>query len=256
MSTQIETLTGKFVWHEHASADAETPKAFYTQLFGWELEEFGGNEMDYTMIKANGRSHGGFAQPEGGAPPHWVGYVLIEDAGETAAKVKEAGGSLIMEPFDVPDVGRLSIAKDPQGAVFATIEPNMDAASDTPPPEGVFVWDELMTTDVEGAKAFYAAVFGWSSYDNDMGRMTYTLFTRNGEGSEIGGCMPRREGVEIPSFWKPYIATDDVDGTVEKAKGLGATVMAEPMDVPNVGRFAVLQDPQGAVFGLLAGSGQ
>ncbi len=251
MSTQIETLTGKFVWHEHTSTDDEKAKGFYTDLLGWELEMFEAGEMDYAMIKANGRTHGGFMQPEGGPPSHWVGYVLVEDADETAEKVKAAGGSLIMEPFDVPEVGRLQIIKDPQGAVLAAIEPNMESAADTPPAEGVFVWDELMTTDVAGAKSFYGAVFGWSSYDNDMGSMTYTLFTRNGEGSEIGGCMPRPEGVEAPAHWKPYIAATDVDATVEKAKELGATVLAEPADIPNVGRFAVLQDPQGAPFGLL-----
>jgi uncharacterized protein len=251
MSTQIETAFGKVVWHEHTSSDAEAAKGFYTKLFGWELEAFKPGEVDYTMIKANGRTHGGFMQPEGGAPPHWLAYVLVQDADAAAEKAKAAGGSLVMEPFDIPGVGRLVIAKDPQGAVFAVIQPVTEGEADTPPAEGVFVWDELMTTDVDGAKAFYADMFGWSSYDNEMGNMTYTLFTRDGEGTEVGGCMPRPEGVDAPPHWKPYVASDDTDATVEKAKGLGATVLAEPMDIPGVGRFAVLADPQGAPFGVL-----
>jgi predicted enzyme related to lactoylglutathione lyase len=257
VSTQIETAFGKIVWHEHASTASEEAKSFYSDLFGWELETFKPGEMDYTMIKANGRTHGGFSQPEGGAPPHWLHYVLVENADETVRKATSAGADAIMKPFDVPDVGRLAVLADPQGAVFAIIQPSMEGDTDTPPAEGVFVWDELMTTDVEGAKKFYAAVFGWSSFDNEMGGgMTYTLFRRNGEGSEVGGCMPRPEGVDAPSHWKPYIGTDDVDGTVAKAQELGGTVLAEPADIPGVGRFAVLQDPQGAPFGLLASSGE
>lgn len=246
MSTQIDTLVGKFVWHEHTSTDAAKAKEFYTELFGWELEEFPG-EMDYTIIKANGRSHGGFAQPEGAPPPHWAGYVLVENADETAGKAKAAGGSAIMEPFDVPEVGRLAILKDPQGAVFSIIQPDMDAAGDTPPAEGVFVWDELMTTDVDAAKAFYGDVLGWTFRDMDMGDMTYTIWERGG-GTDVGGLMARPDHVEAPPHWLSYIGTDDVDATVEKAKGLGASVFVEPMDIPNIGRFAVLQDPVGAVF--------
>lgn len=249
MSTQIQTLTGKFVWHEHASSQADKAKSFYGELFGWNFEAFKPDEMNYTMIKSDGRSHGGFAQPEGGPPPHWVAYALVENADETAEKVKTAGGSLIMEPFELSDVGRLSVAKDPQGAVFATIEPDREAAAETPPPEGVFVWDELMTTDVEGAKAFYGDVLGWSFRDEDMGGMTYTV-VQAGE-SQIAGLMARPEGVDLPPFWKAYIKVNDADAAVAKAKELGASVMVEPTDIPDVGRFAVLQDPVGAVFGIL-----
>jgi uncharacterized protein len=250
MSTQIETAIGKIVWHEHTSTDADQAKSFYTGLFGWELESFKPGEVDYAMIKANGRTHGGFMQPEGGAPPpHWVMYVLVGDADETADKAKAAGGGAIMDPFDVPDVGRLAILKDPQGAAFAVIQPRMDAETDTPPATGVFVWDELMTTDTEGAKRFYGDLFGWTFRDEDMGGMTYTI-ARVGE-TDIAGLMARPEGFDAPPHWKAYIKVDDADATVAKAKELGATVIVEPTDIPDVGRFAVLQDPVGAVFGIL-----
>ncbi len=250
MTTHVETATGKFVWHEHTSADSERAKTFYTELFGWELETFKPGELDYTMIKANGRTHGGFMEPQGGPPPHWVGYILVGGADETAEKVRAAGGNLIMEPFDVPEVGRLAIIADPQGAVFAIIEPAM-SEPDEPPAEGTFVWDELTTTDVEGAKSFYSAVLGWTFRDSDMGGMTYTILQRQG-GGDVAGLMARAEGVEAPPHWTVYIATDDADPTVVKAKELGAAVFVEPTDLPGMGRFALLQDPVGAAFGIFA----
>jgi predicted enzyme related to lactoylglutathione lyase len=249
MNTQIETAFGKVVWHEHASTDAETAKSFYTDLFGWELETFKPGEADYTMIKANDQMQGGFNEPEGGAPPHWLAYVLVQSADETVEKAKSAGGSAIMDPFDVPDVGRLAILKDPQGAVFALIQPSMEGEADTPPAQGTFIWNELTTTDVGGATFFYGAVFGWTFRDEDMGGMTYTIIQRGD--SELGGLMTRPEGFDVPTHWKVYIATDDADATVAKAKELGGSVIVEPTDIPDVGRFAVLQDPVGAVFGIL-----
>lgn len=249
MNTQMETAVGKVVWHEHVSTDSAKAKDFYTQLFGWELETFKPGEADYAMIKANEQTHGGFNEPEGGAPPHWLPYVLVEDADATADKAKAAGGSAIMDPFDVPEVGRLAILKDPQGAVFALIQPAMEGDPDSPPAHGTFIWDELTTTDVDGAKSFYGDVFGWTFRDEDMGGMTYTVVKR-GE-SDIGGLMARPEGFDIPTHWKVYIATDDADATVAKASELGASVIVEPTDIPEVGRFAVLEDPVGAVFGIL-----
>jgi uncharacterized protein len=249
MSTQIETAYGKVVWHEHTSTDAAQAKSFYTDLFGWELETFQPGELDYAMIKADGRTHGGFMQPEGGAPPHWLTYVLVRDADEIAESTKAAGGSAIRDPFDVPEVGRLAILKDPQGAVFAVIQPGMDADTDRPPPTGVFVWDELTTTDTEGAKSFYGGLFDWTFRDEDMGGMSYTI-VRLGE-SDLAGLMARPEGLDVPPHWKSYIKVDDADATVAKAKELGASVIVEPTDIPDVGRFSVLRDPVGAVFGIL-----
>lgn len=249
MNTQIETAYGKVVWHEHTSTDAEKAKGFYTELFGWELESFKPGEIDYTLIKDGGRSHGGFMEPESGPPPHWLMYVLVQDADEIAEKAKGAGGSAIMDPFDVPEVGRLAILKDPQGAVFAVIQPTMEADRDEPPAAGVFVWDELTTPDPAGAKEFYGGLFGWTFRDEDMGGMTYTVVQL--DESQIAGLMARPEGFDIPPHWKTYVKVDDADATVAKAKELGASVIVEPTDIPDVGRFAVLQDPIGAVFGIL-----
>jgi uncharacterized protein len=131
------------------------------------------------------------------------------------------------------------------------------SAPEGPPAEGTFAWDELATSDVGGAKKFYGDIFGWKSRDMDMGGgMVYTIFERPG-GGDAGGCMALTEDMKsnnVPPNWLVYLGTEDVDGTTGKAKELGATVFMPPTDIPNVGRFAVLQDPTGAAFALFKGN--
>lgn len=115
---------------------------------------------------------------------------------------------------------------------------------------GVFSWDELMTSDVEGAKDFYGKLFGWEwvEYPTDMG----TYWVVKAAGREIAGVMglpPMAKG--MPPMWGSYVTVDDVDKTVEKAKEMGGSVIVGPRDIPDTGRFAVLQDPQGAVLNVI-----
>jgi uncharacterized protein len=251
MNTHVQTALGTFVWHDHTSGDVETAKSFYSDLLGWELETWDAAGMNYPMVKVDGRTHGGFGTSQGAAPPHWLGHVLVEDADETVEKVKAAGGTIYFGPSDIPEVGRFVIFADAQGAVLAAFQATADP--DMPPAEGVFVWNELATSDIDGAKAFYGDVFGWTSRDMDMGGgMTYTMFERPGGGDAAGG-MPLTEDMRsnnVPPNWLVYLGTDDVDATTEKAKELGANVFMPPTDIPTVGRFSVLQDPTGAAFAL------
>jgi predicted enzyme related to lactoylglutathione lyase len=249
----VQTAIGKFVWHDNITTDAEAAKSFYTQLFGWELEVMNVGGNDYPMIKSGGRSHGGFGPAQGGAPPHWLGHVLVEDVDATAERAKSAGGRVVAEPFDIPDIGRMALIGDPQGASLSAFQ--AAGEPDMPPAEGVFVWDELMTTDVEDAKRFYGEVFGWTSKDMDMGELgTYTLFKRAGD-VDVSGLMQTPEGLDAPPNWLVYIATDDVDETVARAEELGGSTIQEAMDFPTVGRLAVLRDPLGAVFGVFKPTG-
>jgi predicted enzyme related to lactoylglutathione lyase len=190
--------------------------------------------------------HGGFMAAQGGAPSHWLGHVLVEDVDETVRRAEAAGGRILAGPMDIPEIGRFALIADPQGAVVSAYA----AAGEAPVSEGVFVWDELMTSDPDAATSFYGEVFGWKSRGMDMGEMgTYTIFSR-GEDDDVAGCMRIPQGVQAPPHWLPYIAADDVDAKAARAKELGATVFVEGTDIPNVGRFAVVQDPAGAVFGL------
>jgi uncharacterized protein len=253
VSTHVQTAIGKFVWHDNITTDAEAAKSFYTRLFGWELEVMNVGGTDYPMIKSGGRSHGGFGPAQGGAPPHWLGHVLVEDVDATAAKARSGGGRVLTEPFDIPEIGRMAVIADPEGASLSAFQASGEA--DSPPAEGVFVWDELMTRDVEDAKRFYGDVFGWTSKDMDMGAIgTYTLFKRAGD-ADVGGLMRAPEGLDAPPNWLVYIATDDVDETVARATELGGSERQAAMDIPTVGRVAVLGDPVGAVFAAFKPTG-
>lgn len=112
---------------------------------------------------------------------------------------------------------------------------------------GAFSWCELMTTDVDAAKAFYTKLFGWDTEDMSMPGMTYTVVKAGGKG--IGGIMPIPEEAQaMPPKWGNYVTVDDVDLTAQTAEQLGAKLCMPPHDIPGVGRFCVIQDPQGAVI--------
>ena len=244
MSTVTSTV-GKFVWHEQVSSDPKQAQDFYTQLFGWSTEVFKPGEADYPMISSGGQTHGGFGTAQEGAPPpHWLSHVKVENVDETVEKAKKAGGKLAAGPFEMGEVGRIAIILDPQGAFISAYEP----ASDGPAAAGVFVWDELATTDVDGAQRFYEAVFGWTTNELGPDFGGYRIFNVGETG--VAGVMAVPDAA-IPPHWQPYVAVEDVDATTAKAKELGGSVLAEPMDVPTVGRIAVLRDPQGATFGII-----
>jgi predicted enzyme related to lactoylglutathione lyase len=252
MTTETKTAVGKFVWHEHRSADVERAKSFYTKLLGWGIEVWKPGEMDYGMIAAGGQMHGGFAAAQEGEPAHWLGLVAADDVDAAAGRAQAAGGTVVAGPFDIPEVGRMAVPADPQGAVLGLFK----SFGEDPQNEGTFVWDELHTTDVEGAKRFYRQVTGWTSRDVEMGGgFTYTMFQRP-SGDDAAGCMQVTEGEQAPPHWLAYIYTDDVDATVSTAISLGATTLVEASDIPNIGRFAIIQDPLGAVVGLFKPTAQ
>jgi uncharacterized protein len=244
MSTDVTTAVGTFVWHENVSTDPQRAQDFYTQLFGWEIEHFKSGDFDYPMISANGQLHGGFPTVPEGTPAHWVGNVQVDSADETIEKAKAAGGDLLVGPMDIPEVGRYAVLKDPQGAVFVAFQPGGEG----PQGAGVFIWDELGTQDVGGAERFYDDVFGWTTSDMGEEYGGYKILNLGEKG--VGGLM-KMPDASIPSMWAPYIATDDVDATVSKAQELGGSTVIEAMDIPAVGRIAVVKDPVGAVFGVL-----
>jgi uncharacterized protein len=245
MSTVAPTV-GKFVWHEQVSSDPEQAQDFYTRLFGWETEVFKPGEVDYQMISSDGQNHGGFSKAmEGAPPPHWLSHVHVDNLDETIEKAKHAGGKVAAGPFAMSEVGRIAIIADPQGAYVSAYQPESEGLAGS---EGVFVWDELGTTDVEGAQRFYEDVFGWTTSDMGPEYGGYRIFNR-GE-TRIAGLMALPDD-STPAHWQPYVAVDDPDATTTKAIELGGSALMEPMDVPRVGRLAVLRDPQGATFGII-----
>jgi uncharacterized protein len=243
----VATTIGKFVWHEQVSSDPKQAEDFYGKLFGWTTEVFKPGEIDYAMISAGGRTHGGFSTAmEGAPPPHWLGHVHVDDVDETVEKATSAGGKLAAGPFVMEEVGTVAILLDPQGAFIGAYQP----AGEAPGGENIFVWDELGTNDMDGAQRFYEAVFGWTTQDMGADFGGYRIFQRGD--TQVAGLMALPDA-SMPPLWQPYVGVEDVDGCCAKAKELGGDPLVEPMDVPTVGRFAVLKDPQGAVFGIIKG---
>jgi uncharacterized protein len=241
----VKTTVGTFVWHEQVSSDPKRAQEFYTKLFGWETEVFKPGEADYKMISSDGQTHGGFSKAmEGAPPPHWLSHVRVENVDETIEKAKGAGGTLAAGPFEMSEVGRMAIITDPQGAFVSAYQPESEGSGS----EGVFVWDELGTTDPDAAQRFYESVFDWTTEDMGPDHGGYRIFQR-GE-TRLGGLMALQDDA-MPALWQPYVAVENTDATAAKAKDLGGTALMEPMDVPGVGRIAVLRDPQGAVFGII-----
>lgn len=256
MATVTQHAPGTFCWPELATTDQQGAKTFYTTLFGWEFSDsdMGGGES-YTMLKLAGRDVGALysmreEQRGQGIPPHWNSYVAVESADQAAAKAKALGGQVLMEPFDVFDAGRMAIVKDPTGAVFCVWQAKAHIGAGVLNELGALCWTELMTTDTGKAGTFYTGLFDWKAEAMPMAPMTYTIF-KSGT-AQAGGMMAiTPEMGPVPPHWMVYFAVADCDAAVAKAKGLGAKVAVPPTDAPNVGRFAVLRDPQGAHFSVI-----
>jgi predicted enzyme related to lactoylglutathione lyase len=185
-----------------------------------------------------------------GVPPHWLSYVSVASADESAAKAKSLGATLMKEPFDVFTLGRMAVVQDPTGAVFAIWQAGTQAGSGVVNVPNSFCWNELATPDPDKAGDFYSGLFGWGKNSQDMGGMTYTSFI-NGDRPAGGMYKPTPEMGEMPPNWLVYFAVADADATATKAGELGATLLVPPSDIPGIGRFSVIQDPQGAVFGII-----
>ena len=255
MATITQHAPGTFCWPELATTDQAGAKKFYAALLGWEMTDSPISDSEvYTMLMLKDRSVGALytMRPEErgqGVPPHWNSYVAVESADQSAAKAKTLGGTILMEPFDVMEHGRMAVIQDPTGAVVCVWESKKHTGASVMGETGALVWTELMTSDAAKAQPFYTGLFGWKAEAMPMGPLTYTIYKNGNE--QAGGMMQiTKEMGPMPSNWGVYFGVDDVDASAAKAAGLGATIMVPPNDIPNIGRFAVLVDPQGAAFSI------
>jgi hypothetical protein len=251
-----ELKPGTFCWVELGTSDSDAAKTFYSQLFGWEyVDNPMGPDMVYTMLKLDGKDVGGLYKlmPDmvaQGIPPHWLSYVLVTNADETAEKAKAAGATILNGPLDVPGAGRMAVIKDPTDAVFALWQPKEHKGSGIYNVPNSFTWNELGTRDTEKAKEFYTKVFGWTSEAFPGSPIEYTIFKNSDRGA--GGMYKLTpEMGPVPPHWLVYFAVDDCDAKVQKATELGARVMKPADNIPGVGRFAILFDPQDAAFAII-----
>jgi predicted enzyme related to lactoylglutathione lyase len=253
MAEARTAVVNRPAWIDLSSADAAGSREFYSKLFGWNVEvnpdpQYGG----YALAKAAGHDVAGIGpKMDPNAPTAWNIYIGTTDAEELTKKVQAAGGNVLMAPFDVGDQGKMAVFQDPTGAVISAWQPaqmggfHMGVANS-------FGWAELNSRGVQKAIPFYEQVFGWKTKKSEMGEGVpdYYEFQVGGESIAGGQEMNQMVAPEVPSHWLAYFGVDDVDKSFKTATGAGGRELVEPMDFPG-GRFAILQDPQGAVFGLL-----
>jgi len=251
-----QDVRGRFVWYDLMTTDPEQAKRFYGDVVGWEIESWQGGPMPYDMWKADHGAIGGVMElpreaRDMGAPPHWLCYIGTPDVDATCQQAKSLGGKVVKEPMDIPEVGRFAVLTDPQGAYFCAFTPGGDMPGlEGWPRRGDFSWHELMTTDYQAAFQFYSELFGWeTTSEMDMGEMgKYHMYGL--KGVPFGGMMKQPPGMNTPPFWLFYAMVDNADAATDRARNAGATVLNGPMEVPGGDRVAVLQDPQGAGFGV------
>jgi len=257
MTVATSTLLGRPVWYELMTTNMEGAEAFYRNVVGWTTKPFEGAGQPYTMFnRSTDESVGGvMAKPDDmKAPPFWAMYIGVPKLEETVNKIKKLGGRTHTDVMTIPNVGRLQLMEDPQGAVFDIIEPSStEQRPETAPEIGEASWHELMTTDWRAAMKFYEDVFHWQpSEQMDMGPMgTYQMFNR-GHGM-IGGMMNKPpEMANVPPYWQIYFRVPDINAAADRVKANGGKILNGPMEVPDGDWVLNAQDPQGAAFGLHA----
>ena len=254
MGERTEYAPGTFCWVDLGTNDIEASKAFYGTLFGWTFEDMpaGENGEIYSMASLDGgKTVAALFPPQPGAPEAWSSYVSVEDADATAARVTEAGGTVLAGPFDVFTSGRMAVVQDPTGAVVSLWQPRDHIGAGLVNAPGALTWNELWTNDTETAKAFYTQAFGWITEEAEGGT-GYTMWNTSAGGQNGGMWELRPEMTGVPPHWVVYFGTADLDASVAQATELGAQVHVPPTAIAP-GRFATLSDPRGAVFNLFEG---
>ena len=255
---------GSFIWYELMTPDPEGAKAFYDAVVGWNIaaEPMGG-DMDYRMIqRSDGGSAGGVlkltdAMTQGGARPVWLGYINVADVDAEVAQVESDGGSVMMPASDIPGVGRIAMVTDPQGAPIYIMKPTPPEGAESKASDVFSVdqpqhvrWNELSTSDQDGAIAFYRKHFGWDQEGAmPMGEMGDYKFIQK-DGVMIGAIMTKPPQLPV-SMWAYYIGVDDIDRAAKAVTDGGGQIYHGPMEIPG-GEFSLMgADPQGAMFGLV-----
>jgi uncharacterized protein len=245
------TTPGAFCWAELVTSDAEHAKRFYGELLNWTVRVNPSPQGDYLFFLADGKEVGAGYQGRAGVNPHWNVYFAVNDVDASTAVAEAAGAKTITKPFDAMDAGRLANFQDPQGALF-TLWQARKMPGFMHQGVGAFCWAELATPDPVASIGFYSKFLPWMTKpETGLDKAEYIELSVGGR--SFGGAMPMRGDMwkGVPPHWMAYVAVADCDERAAKAKQLGATVCVPPTDIPNVGRFSVLTDAQGATFSII-----
>ena len=255
MAERTKYAPGTFSWTDLSTTDQDGAKRYYSELFGWDADDQPvGDGMTYSMMNISGKPVAAIStqnemQRQAGAPPAWNSYITVESADDAADRAKKLGANVIAPPFDVMDVGRMAVIQDPQGAFLMVWEPKLHIGASIVNAHGALSWNELATPDLDASAEFYSELFDWQTEALEGMAFPYRVIQNAGSGN--GGMRPAQPNE--PCYWLVYFGTDDIDASLAKSDELGGTTLVGAMDI-GMGKIAVLQDPQGAVFALFAGN--
>jgi predicted enzyme related to lactoylglutathione lyase len=256
MSERTQYTPGTFSWADLTTSDQDAAKAFYGELFGWQITDIPVDETtSYSMAFIDGKPVGAISpqpqqQRENGVPPLWNSYITVADADAAVERAKELGATVHAPPFDVMTAGRTAVIQDPQGAYFLVWQPGDHIGAGLVNAPGTLVWNELGTPDMDGSARFYGELFGWSTQAMEGSEMPY-LVVSNSDDHTNGGIRPPMPPGTPPS-WLVYFGVDDADAAARRVTELGGRTLGEPFDI-GPGRIAIVSDPQGGVLALYSG---
>lgn len=259
MSERSSYEPGEFCWVDLATSDIDAAAKFYGELIGWEFDPAGAVEETggYGFFTYKGKQVAGGGPIQGeGQPPAWSGYVNVEDADETAGKVTDAGGTVLVPPFELPqESGRMAVCQDPEGAFFSIMQQRQHKGAELVNEIGTWTWNQLATRDADGAREFYGKVFGWSLEQADEAPpdLPFYMWQVDGQKWEEGlaGLLVMGEEMEgVPPHWQVYFCVEEAKAAIERVNGSGGQTQFGPQRIP-VGELAVFTDPQGAAFAII-----
>jgi hypothetical protein len=248
---------GSFCWAELATSDPEAAKKFYTSMFGWSYKDNPMPNGVYTVYQVDGNDAAAMYQGQPGVPPNWQPFFATTDVDASAGKAKELGAEIVMGPMDIGPPGSMAVVKDPQGVFFSLWQGKENIGLTHGGPLNRVLWPEVATPDPAGAAAFYSGLFGWTTKPAS-GYDTAEYVELSNQGESFGGMLPMRGDMwkGIPPHWLLYVTVADCNERAEHAKSLGGSICVPPRDIPNVGRFSLLGDPQGARICIIQMTGQ
>ncbi|MFH8662466.1 VOC family protein [Streptomyces afghaniensis] len=239
-------------WADAMFSDLEGAKSFYGDVLGWTFAEASAELGNYTEAYANGKAVAAVVPPMPGqeGQSQWCLYFAARDAAATAARIRDNGGEVLMEPMQVGDFGTMCLARDPGGVVFGLWQAGTHEGFDTMAEPGAYTWAEVFTREPEKSDAFFPAVFSYRQKEMEDEAMDFRIYDL-GDRSVLGRMkMTDDFPPEVPPYINVYFAVEDCDDAVAKATKIGGVLRFGPMDTP-FGRFAALSDPQGANFSVI-----